>query len=69
MQLPFDEPGYALYRIEVVWHQVVVGDGNGVPLLEKCHQFEHAGRVDDSAIEERLVRRKRSVRMAEEEIL
>lgn len=69
MQLPFDEPGDALNRVEIVGDEIFVGDGDRVPLLEEPHQLEHTGGVDDSALEERVVRRQRSVLLSEEKVL
>ena len=49
------KPAILFDRVQVVGHQLVVLDLDAESLLEEHHDLEHPGRVDDPALEKRLV--------------
>src|SRR3569623_889667 len=55
LALPLDEVGHIADRVEILGHEFVVIDRDTIGLLEKRHELEHAGRVDQPLFEERTV--------------
>src|SRR3954464_14968698 len=49
------EPRDLADRIEILGHQLVIGDDDRIPLLQVTHQLEDAGRIDDAPFLEGVV--------------
>ena len=50
-----DERGGVLHRVEILGQELTVGDRDAELLLEERDELQHARRVDDAALEERLI--------------
>ena len=54
LKLPFDERGDALDCLEVLQHELFVGDGDLEPFLQVGNQFKHTEGIEDAAFQERI---------------
>ena len=64
-----DEPRNALDGIEVRRDELLIGNRDLILRFEKRDQLEHASRVDDAALEERVGIRELAIALSEEKVL
>src|SRR5262245_47573965 len=67
-KLSTDEARDTLNRVQIFWQQFAISDADAEVLFEKRNQLEDAGRVDDAALEQRLMILQFFVVLAEQEI-
>ena len=69
LQLPFDEGGHALDRIEIRGDELLVRDRDRVFGLDEGDELQDARRVDDAALEERVAVAELSIALPEQEVV
>ena len=68
-RFPRHECDHSINRIQIGWNELPILDLEPVTPLEEGHELQHAGRVDDSPLEQRLVAGRQIVMLAEQKVL
>lgn len=64
-----DEPRCLGHGIKIGRYELVIVDGDTKPALQKSNELQHARRVDDAALEERVVVSELIRALPEEEVV